>query len=111
MGKLEGKVVVVTGGGSGGGKATAKLFLSEGAKVVIAGRNAAKLEGVVAELEAWPNLIAVPTDVTKAAQCAALIEQATASFGKIDILVNNAGTNIKERTLREITVEAWDAMI
>ena len=111
MGRLEGKTVVITGGGSGVGKATAKLCLGEGAKVVIAGRNAAKLESVVAELGAGPNLIAVPTDVTVAAQCAALIEQATASFGQVDILVNNAGTNIKERTLREITVEAWDAMI
>jgi NADP-dependent 3-hydroxy acid dehydrogenase YdfG len=111
MGKLAGKTVVITGGGSGVGKATAKLCLAAGAKVVISGRDAAKLDAAVAELDAWPNLIAVPTDVTIASQCAALIEQATASFGQVDILVNNAGTNIKHRTLRELTVEAWDAMI
>jgi NADP-dependent 3-hydroxy acid dehydrogenase YdfG len=111
MGKLAGQVAVVTGGGSGVGKATAQRFLAEGAKVVIAGRNAEKLASVVAELAAGANLLAVPTDVTVAAQCAALIQKATEAFGRVDILVNNAGTNIKDRTLRELTPESWDAMI
>jgi NADP-dependent 3-hydroxy acid dehydrogenase YdfG len=111
MGKLAGKVAVVTGGGSGVGKATAKAFLAEGAKVAIAGRNAEKLNAVVAELGGGANLIAVPTDVTVAEQCSALIRKATEAFGRVDILVNNAGTNIKDRTLRELTPESWDAMI
>lgn len=111
MGKLANKVVVVTGGGSGVGKASAALFLKEGARVVISGRDAAKLTAVAQELNAGPNLITVPTDVTKAEQCKALIEKATASFGRVDILVNNAGTNIKERTFRELTPESWDMMI
>jgi NADP-dependent 3-hydroxy acid dehydrogenase YdfG len=111
MSKLKDKVAVVTGGGSGVGKATAALFLQEGAKVVIAGRDAAKLAGVAAELKAGDALLAVPTDVSKVEQCRALVETATRSFGRVDILVNNAGTNLKERTLRELTPEKWDMMI
>ena len=111
MSKLAGKVAVVTGGGSGVGKATAALFLKEGAKVVIAGRDAAKLAAAAAELGGEPNVIAVPTDVSVNEQCVALIAAATAKFGRVDILVNNAGMNIKDRTLRDLTPETWDAMI
>lgn len=111
MSKLAGMVAVITGGGSGVGKATAALFLKEGAQIVIAGRDAAKLEAVAHELKADENLRTLPTDVTKAEQCQALIEFATTAFGRVDILVNNAGTNIKDRTLRELTPEAWDMMI
>jgi NADP-dependent 3-hydroxy acid dehydrogenase YdfG len=111
MGKLANKVAVITGGGSGVGKSSAALFLKEGAKVVIAGRDARKLDGVVAELKAGDALRAIPTDVSKAEQCQALIDGATKAFGRVDVLVNNAGMNIKERTLRELTTEAWDQMI
>ena len=111
MAKRAGKVAVITGGGSGVGKAAAALFLAEGAKVVIAGRDAAKLAAVAAELNAGDNLRTVPTDVSKADQCQALIDAATKAFGRVDILVNNAGTNIKERTFRELTPETWDMMI
>lgn len=111
MSKLAGKVAVITGGGSGVGKAAAALFLREGAKVVIAGRDGSKLDAVLAELKAGSNLIAVPTDVTVAEQCRALIDAATKAFGGVDILVNNAGTNLKARTIRELTPEAWDMMV
>jgi NADP-dependent 3-hydroxy acid dehydrogenase YdfG len=111
MGKLKDRVAVVTGGGSGVGKATAELFLREGAKVVIAGRDAAKLAGVATELKAEDLLRTVPTDVTRPEQCQALIDAATKAFGRIDILVNNAGMNIKGRTIRELTPESWDQMI
>ncbi|MBX9622467.1 MAG: SDR family oxidoreductase [Gemmataceae bacterium] len=111
MGKLTGKVAVVTGGGSGVGKAVALLFLKEGAKVVIAGRDAAKLAAVAAEASAGAALRTVATDVTKPEQCDALIRTATEAFGRVDVLVNNAGTNIKARTFRELTPEAWDMMI
>ncbi len=111
MGKLANRVAVITGGGSGVGKATAALFLQEGGRVVIAGRDATKLEAVAHELKAGENLRFLPTDVGDAGQCAALMQFATKAFGHIDILVNNAGTNIKERTLRELTPEVWDLMI
>lgn len=111
MGKLAGKVVVITGGGSGVGKATAKMCLDAGAKVVIAGRDPAKLIDATAEFAAGENLYAIPTDVTKNEQCEHLLVAATAHFGRVDMLVNNAGTNIKDRTFRELTPEAWDGMI
>ena len=53
----------------------------------------------------------MPTDVTVAAQCQALMTAATAKFGRVDILVNNAGMNLKARTVRELTPETWDGMI
>lgn len=111
MAKLANKVAVITGGGSGVGKAAAALFLQEGARVVIAGRDAAKLAAAAAELNAGPALRTQPTDVTKASECQRLIEAANAAFGRVDILVNNAGANIKGRTLRELTPESWDMMI
>ncbi|OWK47229.1 SDR family oxidoreductase [Fimbriiglobus ruber] len=111
MSNLSGKVAVVTGGGSGVGKAVAALFLKQGAKVVIAGRDAAKLQAAAAELAGGDSLRAVPTDVTDAAQCQTLIQKATEAFGRVDILVNNAGTNIKARTFRELTPDSWDKMI
>src|SRR5437763_14342952 len=111
MAKLAGKVAVITGGGSGVGKSTAALFLKESAKVVIAGRDAVKLDAVAHELKGDDALRVLPTDVTKAEQCQALIDFATKAFGRVDVLVNNAGTNLKERTLRELTPETWDMMI
>ncbi len=111
MSKLAGKVAVITGGGSGVGKATAALFLNEGARVVIGGRNADKLDAVAHELKADETLRTLPTDVTRPDQCQALIDFATRAFGRVDILVNNAGSNLKARTFRELTPEAWDAMI
>jgi NADP-dependent 3-hydroxy acid dehydrogenase YdfG len=111
MSKLSGKVAVITGGGSGVGKATAALFLKDGANVVIAGRDPAKLAAALADLNAPMHSVAVATDVTENSQCLRLIAEATARFGRVDVLVNNAGTNIKDRTIRDLTPEAWDKMI
>jgi NADP-dependent 3-hydroxy acid dehydrogenase YdfG len=111
MSALNGKVAVITGGGSGVGKATAALFLKAGATVVIVGRDAAKLNAARAELGGGPNLIAAPCDVTHAPSCQGLIDDTTGTLGRVDVLVNNAGTNIKDRTLRELTPEAWDMMV
>jgi len=111
MSGLLGKVAVITGGGSGVGKATAALFREAGASVVIAGRDKAKLQAAADELGGEPHVIAVPTDVTSAKECEALIAAATVAFGQVDILVNNAGTNIKDRTIRDLTPDAWDKMI
>ena len=112
MSKLQGKIAVITGGGSGVGKAAAALFLKEGARVVIAGRDAAKLQGVAHELKGDENLRIASTYRDEGVeQCQALIDFATKAFGHADTFVNNAGTNLKARTLRELTPEAWDMMI
>ena len=111
MAKLAGKVAVVTGGGSGVGKAVARLFLGNGARVVIAGRDAEKLRMAADELNAGENLRFTAADVSDPKQCEAVMRTAADAFGGIDVLVNNAGTNLKDRTLRELTPEAWDRMI
>lgn len=111
MSKLTGKVAVVTGGGSGVGKAVAEAFLAEGASVVISGRDKAKLDAACVELGSSPKLFAVACDVADAKQCQKLIAAATKTFGKVDILVNNAGSNLKQRAIRELTPESWDALI
>lgn len=92
MNRLENKVVVITGGNSGVGEATAKLFASEGATVVISARRADALAKVEAEIKAaGGKVLSVPTDVSSVEACENLIETTVKEFGKIDVLVNNAG--------------------
>ena len=111
MKKLEKKIALITGGGSGVGQAVAKLFIEEGARVAIAGRDGAKLDKAAATIGSRDQVLAVPADVTDPAQVKALVQKVTKHFGRIDILVNNAGTNIKSRKMRELTVESWNQLI
>src|SRR5215472_1119712 len=100
MSKLTGKVVLVTGGGSGIGLAAARLLLDEGARVAITGRNEDKLHRAAVALNAGERLIHQAADVADMGQVETLVQEGTARLGRIDILVNNAGLNIKERTFR-----------
>jgi NADP-dependent 3-hydroxy acid dehydrogenase YdfG len=111
MSKLTGKIVVVTGGGSGIGLASARLFLQAGAKVAIAGRDETKLRNSAQSLNGGDRLLYLAADVANPEQAQDLMRRVTERFGPIDILVNNAGTNLKERTMRELTVEAWQRLI
>lgn len=96
MGRFEGRVVVVTGGSSGIGYATAKSFLEEGAKVAITGRNAARLERAERELSKLGDVLAVRGDVSKAADAKRMVTEATRKLGPIDVLVNNAGVYVNK---------------
>jgi NAD(P)-dependent dehydrogenase (short-subunit alcohol dehydrogenase family) len=89
MGKLNGKVVVVTGGNSGIGLATAKLFHAEGAKVAIAGRDQKTLDAAVKEI--GEDTLAIRADVAKLADIDRLYQAVKEKFGKIDVLFANAG--------------------
>ena len=111
MGLLSNKVVLITGGGSGVGRATAALLFDHGAKVAIAGRDLDKLKATAASINCGESILIVPTDVTDPAQVTALVRTVTEHFGRIDILVNNAGTNIKARRMRELTIESWNQLI
>ncbi|MCI0638366.1 MAG: SDR family oxidoreductase [Gemmataceae bacterium] len=111
MSLLTNKVALVTGGGSGIGLAVVKSFLENGAKVVAAGRNLAKLQSETAALGPKDRLHLQAADVSDKAQVSTLVKSATQRFGPIDILVNNAGANIKNRTFRELTPEVWDQLI
>ena len=88
-GRLEGKVALITGGTSGIGEATVELFVAEGAKVMIAGRNADKGAQMVATLGANARFVAA--DVTREAEIKSAIDATADAFGRLDCLFNNAG--------------------
>jgi NAD(P)-dependent dehydrogenase (short-subunit alcohol dehydrogenase family) len=91
-GLFEGKVALVTGGGTGIGRATALAFAGLGADVVLAGRRPEPLDGVVAEVQALGrDALAVPTNIREVDQVDALCTAAYERFGRVDALVNNAG--------------------
>ena len=101
MNRLKDKVAVITGGNSGVGAATAKLFASEGATVVITARREAALEQVAKEIaEAGGTVLAISTDISKPEDPEKLMATVQERFGKIDVLVNNAG--ILEEGLKPI---------
>ena len=102
-----GKVALVTGGGTGIGRATAVELARTGAKVVVCGRRAEPLEAVQAEL--GEDCLAVPTDVREPEQVAALVDRALERFGRIDVLVNNAGGQFLAPA-EEISLKGWRAV-
>ncbi len=107
MGRLDGKVAVVTGGGTGIGKAVARAFAGEGCNLVLAARNAARLEQAATEIAGLGvRAVAVPTDVADEAAVIGLFERTMAEFGRVDILVNNAGV-IDGGPIDELTLEKW----
>src|SRR3954453_1452499 len=87
--RLINKTALITGGNSGIGLATARLFVAEGARVVVTGRNQATLDAAAKEL--GPNALAIVADATDVAATEQAVEQAVAKFGKLDILFANAG--------------------
>ncbi len=108
---LGGRVAVITGGGTGIGRATALVLAEYGAKVVIASRKVDNLERVAAELrERGHDCLVVPTDVRDAEQCDALIERAASHYGRLDILVNNAGGSWS-MPFESWTLDRWQNMI
>ena|SRR5947209_11944594 len=89
---LDGRVAIITGGGSGIGRGAALVLAEHGADVVLAGRRPDPLESTVKEVEALGRrAVAVPTDVTRAAACQQLVDTTLREFGRVDILVNSAG--------------------
>lgn len=92
MKTFENKVVLITGGGTGIGKATAVAFLANGAKVVIVGRRRTVLEETAKELGASTHFVV--GDVSKTGEPKTIINETIAKYGRLDVLVNNAGTFI-----------------
>lgn len=104
MSRFSKKVVVVTGGGSGIGKATALQFASEGASVVIGNRNESKGQEIVKEInDAGGNASFIQTDVTKESDVKALVDHAVSTYGRLDAAFNNAGTEGDTATIVEDT--------
>lgn len=109
---LEGKVIVVTGGGSGLGKAMTKYFLELGANVAITSRDLEKLQNTAAELEkdAKGICFAVQCDVRHYEQVESMLKQTVEKFGKVDVLLNNAAGNFISPTER-LSANAFDTII
>jgi len=109
-GCLAGKVAIITGGGTGLGKATALALAGEGADVVISSRRLEAIEPTARELsDLGVRSLAVPTDITDSRQVNRMVEQTLDKMGRIDILMNYAGIvrNEKTKPIWEITDEEW----
>ncbi|MBI3326550.1 MAG: SDR family oxidoreductase [Nitrospinae bacterium] len=106
------KVAIITGAGTGIGKAVAIAFLQEGYRVALAGRRKEPLEQAVAEARvAGGQALAVPTDVRDPASVRALFAQTKEAFGRLDVLFNNAGTSAGGTLLEDLSYEQWKAVV
>lgn len=108
MAKLSGKVAIVTGGSSGIGKAISLAYAKEGAKIVVAARNAERSQAVVDEIKKnGGDALFIQTDVLVESDIKALVEKTVAQYGQIDILVNNAGMQVL-KPLPDVSSDDWD---
>ncbi len=112
MNGLDGKVALVTGGGSGIGRAAALLFGREGAKVVIADVNVIGGEETVRLVEeAGAQAVFIPTDVSDGAQVGAMVAKAVSTYGRLDCAFNNAGIEQPLGLLSDIPEEVWERIM
>ena len=110
--RFDGKVVIVTGGGSGIGRASVIAFAAEGGRVIVADRNAASAEAVVEQVRstggaAWYH----PVDVADSDSVRELVESTVASQGRLDVAFNNAGINISGKALADVEETDFDAVL
>jgi meso-butanediol dehydrogenase / (S,S)-butanediol dehydrogenase / diacetyl reductase len=109
--RLQDRVCIITGGGSGIGRATALLFAREGARLVIADKRRASAEAVTAECtQQGGHALANETDVARTDNVRRMIEFAVDEFGRLDVLINNAGYGIAGSVL-DTDEAAWDALM
>ena len=105
------KVAIVTGAGSGVGKAAAMALLADGYSVVLAGRRLEPLQVVIAESGAGERGLAVSTDVSNVADVQALFAAAVNTFGRVDLLFNNAGVGNPAGPFEDWTVDQWKNVV
>jgi NAD(P)-dependent dehydrogenase (short-subunit alcohol dehydrogenase family) len=108
---VDGKVAIVTGAGSGIGKASALGLLREGWAVVLAGRRKDALEAVAREAKPSARTLVVPTDVADPAAIRALFARTKETFGRLDLLFNNAGIGAPAVPLEDLPFEQWKAVV
>src|SRR6516165_449003 len=109
---VHGKIAMVTGAGSGIGRATALALLREGYSVVLAGRRPEALAQTVAEAGSdGARALAVPTDVSDPSSVQALFAKTKETFGRLDLLFNNAGTGAPAIPLEDLTFEQWRQVV
>ena len=105
------KVAIVTGAGSGVGKAAALALLADGYNVVLAGRRVEPLQEVIAQSGAGARGLAVSTDVSDPDSVQALFAAAVKAFGRVDVLFNNAGVNAPGIPLEDLTLAQWKNVV
>jgi NAD(P)-dependent dehydrogenase (short-subunit alcohol dehydrogenase family) len=106
------RIAVITGAGSGIGRATALALHAAGFSVVLAGRRRNMLEETASLAHATPpSMLVVPTDVTDPASIAALFDTVQTTYGRIDLLFNNAGTSTRNIPIDELTFEQWSNVV
>jgi NAD(P)-dependent dehydrogenase (short-subunit alcohol dehydrogenase family) len=106
------RVAVVTGGGSGIGRAVALALAAEGYAVVVAGRRIEPLEATAAEgAKLGARVLCVPTDVADPGSVRALFGQTVEAFGRLDLLFNNAGSGAPPVPLEDLTYEQWSSVV
>jgi len=106
------RIALVTGAGSGIGRAVSLAFHSAGYSVVLAGRRASELDRTAALAEDRDaRMLAAPTDITQPDAVAALFEQIQKTFGRLDVLFNNAGTGAPGVPMEDLTFEQWNAVV
>jgi NAD(P)-dependent dehydrogenase (short-subunit alcohol dehydrogenase family) len=107
--RLENKVALITGAGSGIGCATAKLFAQEGVRVVVADYNAESGQATVTSIKnAGGQAVFVHADVSQAADAERMVKVAADTYGRLDVVHNNAGIFVKPTPAHEMTEEVWD---
>jgi NAD(P)-dependent dehydrogenase (short-subunit alcohol dehydrogenase family) len=105
------KVAIVTGAGTGIGKASALALLRDGYRVVLAGRRPEPLAEVMAMANAPNRTLVVPTDVSNPDSVKALFDAAVGKFGRVDVLFNNAGVNAPGIALEDLTLAQWKNVV
>src|SRR5271166_6135537 len=103
------RVAIVTGGGSGVGRAVGLALANAGWRVVLAGRRQAPLDAVRAESD--HELVGIATDVAEEHSVKVLFDQAIAHFGRIDLLFNNAGTSAPPAPVSDVSLSDWSSVI
>jgi NAD(P)-dependent dehydrogenase (short-subunit alcohol dehydrogenase family) len=110
--RLEGKRALITGGGSGIGRATAELFAREGAAVSVSGRRRGELEAAVRAVEkAGGRATLVQGDVARADDAERMVRETVAALGGLDVLVNNAGVIVRNASVTTVSIEDWRQLI
>lgn len=110
--RFAGKTVLVTGAGSGIGRATATAFAAEGARLIVCDVNDSAGQGTVGLIrERGGEAEFVHSDVSRAADCAAMVERAVSRFGRLDVAFNNAGINLQVAPIAEVDEGEWQKIL
>jgi NAD(P)-dependent dehydrogenase (short-subunit alcohol dehydrogenase family) len=104
-------IAVVTGAGSGIGRAVALALMKQGYQIALAGRRAAQLEETAAAGAGAPKPLVIPTDVSDPAAVKTLFDRVRAEFGRLDLLFNNAGRGTRELPIEDLDYDTWSAVV